>query len=641
MPAPDLDDRRFQDIVDEAKRRIARLCPGWTDHNVSDPGVALIELFAWMTEMIIYRLNQVPDRLYVKFLELIGITLRSASPARTRLLFTLNGPAREPMLIPRATRVGTERDLGGDQVVFMTDEDLRITVPRLVACRTRGNGVDVDATADLRSGAATIAVFPALAAGDALYLGFDAGLGGQLLRLDMSVTGARGAGIDPDNPPLAWQSWTGGGWRDTRILADTTGGFNRTGQVEMLPAAGHEELAIGNATAFWVRCVLRPDPDKAGYQSSPTLRGLDATVWGAEVPAHHAEPAPAETVGTSDGRPGQTFVVRRAPVLPRRHGETVQVHAGDDQEWTEVTTFAGAGPDDRHFTWEGSTGEIRFGPQVTDRHGIVRQYGAVPPENARIAVTGYRYGGGQRGNVGAGKLTVPLSAIPQVTAVRNLEPATGGVDPETLENAKVRGPLELRAGGRAVTAADFERLAGAVAGIARTRCLRPDAPGTPVRLLVVPAVPGPPRALGLHELKPSQTVYEQLRHHLDGRRLLTCQLRVEEPRYQGIRVRATVRGTPTMSADAVRAAAEEALYAFINPVTGGSAGTGWPFDRNVTIGDIYGVLNAVPGVNGVSNAELVRTDLWREHADSVSGPEVVLVPDALPLSDTHLIEVVQ
>ena len=86
LPTPTLDDRRFQDIVDEAKRRIPRHCPEWTDHNVSDPGIALVELFAWMTEMLLYRVNQVPDRLYAKFLELMGITLYSAAPARTREL---------------------------------------------------------------------------------------------------------------------------------------------------------------------------------------------------------------------------------------------------------------------------------------------------------------------------------------------------------------------------------------------------------------------------------------------------------------------------------------------------------------------------------------------------------------------------
>src|ERR671932_724841 len=75
LPTPNLDDRRFQDIVDEAKSLIPLYCPEWTDHNVSDPGVALIELFAWMTDMLLYRVNQTPDKMYVKFLELIGVTL--------------------------------------------------------------------------------------------------------------------------------------------------------------------------------------------------------------------------------------------------------------------------------------------------------------------------------------------------------------------------------------------------------------------------------------------------------------------------------------------------------------------------------------------------------------------------------------
>ena len=65
LPDIQLDDRRFQDLVSEARLRITRSCPEWTEHNVSDPGVTLIELFAWMTEMTIYRLNRVPDKLHV------------------------------------------------------------------------------------------------------------------------------------------------------------------------------------------------------------------------------------------------------------------------------------------------------------------------------------------------------------------------------------------------------------------------------------------------------------------------------------------------------------------------------------------------------------------------------------------------
>ena len=75
LPAIELDDRRFQDLVSEARLRINRACPEWTEHNVSDPGITLIELFAWMTEMTIYRLNRVPDKLHVALLDLLGIRL--------------------------------------------------------------------------------------------------------------------------------------------------------------------------------------------------------------------------------------------------------------------------------------------------------------------------------------------------------------------------------------------------------------------------------------------------------------------------------------------------------------------------------------------------------------------------------------
>src|SRR5262249_3167191 len=96
LPAPNLDDRRFQDLVEEAKRLIPIYCPDWTDHSLSDPGIALVELFAWMTEMILYRLNQVPDKHYVKFLELMGISLFPPEPAKVDLAFWLVAPVPTP-----------------------------------------------------------------------------------------------------------------------------------------------------------------------------------------------------------------------------------------------------------------------------------------------------------------------------------------------------------------------------------------------------------------------------------------------------------------------------------------------------------------------------------------------------------------
>lgn len=652
LPAPNLDDRRFQDIVDEAKRRIARHCPEWTDHNVSDPGVALIELFAWMTEMILYRLNQVPDRLYVKFLELVGIELASASPARTGILFTLAAPPEQSIRVPGGTQVGTERGHGEDQIVFMTDTDLMLVRPELTALLTRTDGRFENKTDELALDGTQVPVFPSLHVDDAMYLGFAESLEGNLIRVDVEVSGAAGRGIDPRDPPRVWQSWNGKDWSTAKVLTDTSDGFNTSGEVTLLLTGRHENLAIGSVRAHWVRAKLI-DPAVPGqtYDTPPLLDSVKVVGLGGAVAAHHAEPAPRELIGTSSGEPGQVHVVRRAPVLPRRGArERVEIvparrEPGVDPDpvpWTEVADFTDASDTDRVYTWNGATGEIRFGPRVIGRDGRIRQYGAIPEEDAQIWVTGYRYGGGRRGNVGAGKLTVPLSAIQSVDSVRNLEPATGGVDAESVENAKVRGPLYLRGGHRAVTAKDFERLTRAAApGVARARCLPPLKVGDPVRLLVVPRSDEAPETMKLPDLALKQDLVGRIKGYLDGRRLLTTHVRIDTPSYQGITVVAEVHAAPTVRPEKVREDAERALYEFVNPITGGPDGNGWPFDTDLSIGDIFSVLRGVPGVSRAETVHMFLADLRGRRQPEEAGQRVQLAKEELFMSVSHRVVVRQ
>ena len=107
IPSPNLDDRTFEDIVQEAIRLIPQYCPEWTNHNPSDPGIALIELFAWMTEMTLYRLNRVPEKNYLAFLDLMGVTLTPPQPARTVLQFAIH-PKADRVVVPMGTRVATK-----------------------------------------------------------------------------------------------------------------------------------------------------------------------------------------------------------------------------------------------------------------------------------------------------------------------------------------------------------------------------------------------------------------------------------------------------------------------------------------------------------------------------------------------------
>jgi len=72
LPLPNLDDRQFEDLLEEMRVKIPRYAPDWTNHNLSDPGITLLEMLAWLSEMVIYRLNQVPAAHYEKFMKLIG-----------------------------------------------------------------------------------------------------------------------------------------------------------------------------------------------------------------------------------------------------------------------------------------------------------------------------------------------------------------------------------------------------------------------------------------------------------------------------------------------------------------------------------------------------------------------------------------
>lgn len=119
IPPPKLDDRSFHDIVAEAISMIPRYAPEWTNHNPSDPGITLIELAAWMTDLIIYRLNQVPDKNYVAFLNLLGIKLRPPRSAKALVQFKLVEGAQKQK-VPAGTQVSTPQATEEQTVTFET-----------------------------------------------------------------------------------------------------------------------------------------------------------------------------------------------------------------------------------------------------------------------------------------------------------------------------------------------------------------------------------------------------------------------------------------------------------------------------------------------------------------------------------------
>lgn len=126
LPSPNLDDRSWAELVEEARQYVRAATPEWTDHSPGDPGIVLVELFAFLTENLLYRLNQVPDKAYVEFLRLMGVRLDPPAAASVTLAFRTARPAGQAVTIPRGTQVTGDARGGQEPPVFVTAEPVTI-----------------------------------------------------------------------------------------------------------------------------------------------------------------------------------------------------------------------------------------------------------------------------------------------------------------------------------------------------------------------------------------------------------------------------------------------------------------------------------------------------------------------------------
>ncbi len=657
---PNLDDRTFDQIVDEAVRRIPRYAPEWTDHNETDPGITLVQLFAWMTEMTLYRLNQVPERSYIKFLQLLGIELEPARPARAELTFELARDDVETVIVPLGTEVASAGG-DGEPLVFETDEALIALGAKLAAVQSfDGFAYSPETT---RNAAADQWFHPFGAGareGGALVLGFDSPLSMTSQQINLAVeVFSDDASPEPrcceldlaGTPPpstLEWEYWDRRHWQPLSLDKDETRAFTRSGHVYLQGPGDRAERdflgTVADRELFWLRCRLV----RSGYDRAPRLRAVLTNT----VRATQAQTVRDEVLGGSDGRPDQSFTLANVPVVVRDRplkvggaGGLVTVEslllevnegATDDdfEAWEEVDDFFASGPDDPHYLLDRTTGEVRFGDGRNGRIPIANPDRA----GANIVAREYRYGGGRRGNVGSGTLTELQSLVDGVAEVSNRRPAFGGSDEETVDEAKLRAPGELKARNRAVTAEDFELLARKTPGvrIRRAKALPlhhprfPDAdiPG----VVTVVVVPDNDSDMPV----PSEATMRAVCVHLNRYRLLTSEVYVEAPQYHEVVIEADVVALADADLAEVKRGIEEALVDYFHPLRGGENGQGWEFGRDIFYSRVYRVLLDVEGVDRVRDNQL---EIWLDGERQAFCRDVPLVAGALLYSGEHRIGV--
>lgn len=587
---PLIDDRRYADIVAEARTRVPRYTAEWTDLNENEPAMAVVELFAWMTELLTYRLGKVPKLNYLKFLELLGMELTPARAAQAEVTLPVLPTFAEPyVIVPLHTQLETEEpDEAGRAIVFETERALVALTAPLDAVQT-DNGVSLtDVSSFNAQGDQGFHPFgPGARPGAALLLGFNSILDFPSVEINLMVwVKSRRSGkpfyatcgeILPPPATIQWEYWNGKEWRSLDLLKDETAAFSRSGHVYLnAPAKGQMVRdTIGKVAGprYWIRARLTA----GSYQHAPQLLAVRTNTVG----VLQAETIDAEILGGSNGRPEQVFVLANKPVLDGSLKLVVDEGEGE-VPWQEVKDFFASGADDLHYVLNRTTGEIRFGDG---------RKGRIPVANARrpanIIARQYRVGGGLRGNVGAGRINTLRGSVGGIDAgaVSNLFPAYGGGDEETLQQARARVPQTLKSRDRAMTLEDFELHARAAGGIARAKALplfHPEFPGVDVpgvvSVIVVPEPDDPQDPAPM----PTESTLRHVCAYLDARRLATVELYVVAPRYREITVSAEIVCRDDADLAQVKQAALAALESYFHPLHGGDDGAGWPFG-----GDIY------------------------------------------------------
>ena len=680
---PSLDDRSYDDLVQEMLANIPAHTPEWTNPQPGDPGRTLIELFSWLADTILYRANLIPEKQRIAFLKLLGQSLQPAAAATGILSLGLDPNSTSPLgmisgcqvtgpvnfetldevnLLPVTAQAYIKVPLTADQTTqampllsglqklygLSTLPAGYTTTPVFVNNEGDPNGLDVmNGTTD---SSIWLALLVSKAANLAPVLGAISRGGQQILNVgfvpSLAVPGlfaATGA------PPAVLSSWqmtqspsANQPFISLKVSADTTQGLTQPGVVQLIVPAGANPGAPPNDVRANPRAgvgLAPPRIDDASIASRilawvqlSAQSSLDVSWLGVNaVRIDQRTTKKLIVIGVSDGSANQQFTLPSltpatpAQVDPSSFQLAVDMPGLGFQPWQQVDDLAVLQGPVAAYVLDPEAGTVTFGNQLQ---------GMIPPAGRRIQVQQMRLGGGSAGNLPAGTLTTIQgldasgNAVTQTITAQQPVDTTGGADSETLDQASQRLPGLLRHQDRAVTAADYVSLVEGIPGaaIARVAALPLFMPQTMasnvpgvVSVMVIPNKDGVLNPCPRADRPLLETVYQ----YLDPRRPVTAELYVVASDYVGLGISVAVEVQTGYGLIQVSQAVETALRSYLWPIPPGGAGnTGWPLGRSVRSLELEVIASQVPGVvevNGLNLFQPLASGNYQQLATDASG----------------------
>jgi len=691
LPVPNLDDRRFDDLVAEARNRLAGHLPELTQVAPGDPVHAFIDLFAWLTETIIYRANLIPERQRRIFLNLLQIPVRSAVPASG--FISIDG---SPTTVTLPPLVPAGSQLRAGKTMLSTTSELQPTcLSAQVLVKELLSSDDLDAigmtlqdlheqyglragempkpfrSRRLAVGEETLSLANSL--DQSYYLACIApkGLAGQLSALRESFAGMRfsvalapaDSLIAEDNliidtasdvhpRHLVWELMAPGPDGSTRflpleVMSDTSLGGRRQGVVRLrLPT--NPDLFSSFAQAdpmFNGTSAMPPAPEEEDTAErvafwlrlrSPDEPQLQLSYIGINAVDIVAQGQRTDILlATGTGQPEQVIQLPDTDIDASSLVLQVEEN-GSWQTWQALDFIAGQGPEARVFRLDAATGYIYFG-DGTDT-------GMRPARGARIRAAAYRFGGGLTGNLAAGSIKELVDGSSRLRP-RHDWPLSGGRDAETLAQAEGRIPQFLTHRNRAVTATDFRALClnNPVAPVARAEVKEGFLPGANLAA-AQRNVPGalsvfvlPPGEVSVnHWPRPTRGLLKDVFNYLINRCLLGTELYVLSPQFVPVAVSVLVTVRDRSTEQETLNEVSQAVTSYLSPLApGGSAGSGWSLGSAVRANELLVQAARIPGVLSVNAIALFALS---EDADGKPFWRRLSANESLVLDDYQLPE---
>ncbi len=580
-----LDERNFEDLLREARSRIPRYCPQWTDYNDSDPGMALVQLFAWFTELMIHQINQVPERNYREFLKMLNLTPMPAQPAITHVVMNLSEGATIVNVLPQS-RFEVPGAENGEPVVFETTKGIDLCPYKLDTVQVLDGMTFEDCSQNNQLGNSSFRPFgwnPQV--GNALYLGFDRqeslkDLDGPafpdklVFRVFMPENKAStSVSRRPADPgALVWEYQSKNDLVDGELTDrwrplsadDRSSGFTDEGDIivsrpdKTILATRPGRPPADGKERYWLRCRLaRRD---FGGNETPEIAFIRANV----VEVKNLETIQDEVLAESDGFK-EHFTLRRIPVDRQSLNLVTLDTQGTETSWECQDDLFSSQREDRHYTLEPGSGLVTFGDG---------SHGRKPSPGDLVIARTYRAGGGANGNIQKKAINAPPAGVIGIESAENPRSATGGKDKESIDELKTRAPLALSGDSRAVTASDYVRFALKVRpGVGQAIVLDCHHPRFPmmkipgaVSVVIVPDMPLPRTPGQVWKPQPTPELLARVRAELDQVRVVGTELFVQGPRYIEITIRIEVIKTATATAANVKERVREMVEDYLSAI---------------------------------------------------------------------------